>query len=475
MENVCFIYFSFFLMFISYGALLGILSAIISKSNLTEKAKFEDIYYASKILTIKNIVLTNHKSEVLLDFSPSGEPIGLTTSYKNLLKLAQNKKCEENYRPCGILDTYGNLLCIDESFSCPINKYEVDLISKSNNYLSQNYKTVPLSNLTYNYQFFFANFFPEGIIGVIIIKDEDEPKYLTKNNFVVDYELYKEHFGDLKSIEDLASVFDNSNDIKIINDDAEVKDSIKTVVQLLQSGDNNGDIDTDLIGFGVKAFLVFFTEDYNKRLERFKKYVEEKIDENEEENIDKYIKHIGDNFYVKNYIGFKSPEDINKFTKFNYNIIKRTFPNIKATSFAIIGICLIGLTLISILSCIFGSKEIREKLENLEHLANPLVRILIDLLVFYPYAIGFIIYSEYSYSQFNKNEKLNDLKSIESDEFIKNFIKEFINRCQEKYSIRIYTIIIIGSASFLNLVSFIIILILSLNKKFNTTNNNNNK
>ena len=450
MENICLIYFSIFLMFISYGALLGILSVIISKAKLTEKARFEDIYFASKILTIKNIVLTNHKSEILLDFSPSGEPIGLTTSYKNFLKLAQNKKCEENYRPCGILDTYGNILCIDESFSCPINKYEVDLISKSNNYLSQNYKTVPLSNLTYNHQFFFANFFPEGLIGVIIIKDEDEPKYLTKNNFVVDYELYKEHFGDLKSIEDLASVLDNSNDIKKMNDDGEVKDSIKTVVQLLQSDDNNGDIDTDLIGFGVKAFLVFFTEDYNKRLERFKKYVEEKIDENEEENIDKYIKHIGDNFYVKNYIGFKSPEDINKFTKFNYNIIRRTFPNYTASVFAAIDVSFIGLTLISILGCIFGSKE------KLKKLAKPQVKILIDLLVFYPFVIGFIIYSVYKYSQFNNNEKLNDLESIESDDFIKNFIKEFIYKYKENNTIIILTMIIMGSASILNIVSFII-------------------
>ena len=452
--KTAFIYISFILMFISYGALFGILSAIISKANLSENAQFEAIYYSSKILTIKNIVLTNHKSEILLDFSPSGEPIGLTTSYKNLLKLVKNNKCEENYRPCGILDTYGNLLCIDESFSCPINKYKVDIISKRNDYLSRGYKTVPLSNLTYNHQFFFANFFPEGITGVIIIKDEDEPKYLTTSNFIVDYELYKYYFGDLKLIEDLASIFDNSNDNKKNedDDDEEDKDSLKIVVQISSDKDNdNDDIDTELIGIGAKAFLVLLSDEYNKRLDKFKKFIEEKIYENEEENIDKYIEHIGDNFYVKNYIGFKSPQDINKFTKFNYDIIKKTFPNTIASIFAIIGVCLIGLILIIFLILFFTLKKKKNEL-----CTNPFVKLLFDLPVFYPYVIGFIIYSAYTYSQFNKNEKLNDLKSIESDEFIKNFIKEFIYKCQENNTIMLCTIIIMGSASFLNLVSFII-------------------
>ena len=106
--------------------------------------------------------------------------------------------------------------------------------------------------------------------------------------------------------------------------------------------------------------------------------------------------------------------------------------------------------MISILGCIFGSKE------KLKKLAKPQVKILIDLLVFYPFVIGFIIYSVYKYSQFNNNEKLNDLESIESDDFIKNFIKEFIYKYKENNTIIILTMIIMGSASILNIVSFII-------------------
>ena len=70
---------------LSYALLLGILAAVYNE-RYSEKDKFEFIYYMSKILTLKSIIVNNHYSELLDDFSPSGEPSTLSSTYRNLLK-----------------------------------------------------------------------------------------------------------------------------------------------------------------------------------------------------------------------------------------------------------------------------------------------------------------------------------------------------------------------------------------------------
>ena len=70
---------------LSYLLLLGILSAVFNE-RYSEKDKFEFIYYMSKILTLKSIIVNNHYSELLDDFSPSGESSTLSSTYRNLLK-----------------------------------------------------------------------------------------------------------------------------------------------------------------------------------------------------------------------------------------------------------------------------------------------------------------------------------------------------------------------------------------------------
>ena len=73
------------------------------------------------------------------------------------------------------------------------------------------------------------------------------------------------------------------------------------IVELLIDASSGGE--TELYKFGAKGLLVLLTDSYNQQLERFKKYIERRLEEDEE--IDIYYNHIGDNFYVKNYIGFK--------------------------------------------------------------------------------------------------------------------------------------------------------------------------
>ena len=103
-KKAYFITFMIFTLF-SYLLLLGILSAIFNERS-SDKKLFEFVYYMSKILTIKTIIINNHCSELLDNFDTSGKPITLPDTYRNYLKLVKNKNnCIENYRPCGILDT----------------------------------------------------------------------------------------------------------------------------------------------------------------------------------------------------------------------------------------------------------------------------------------------------------------------------------------------------------------------------------
>ena len=75
-------------------------------------------------------------------------------------------------------------------------------------------------------------------------------------------------------------------------------------------------------------------------MKRFEQYVKEKINHLEEEkNIDTYYNYFGDNFYDKNYIGFKSIQDLKNFMNFDYNIYKEKFPNHTSSVWAVV--CLV--------------------------------------------------------------------------------------------------------------------------------------
>jgi hypothetical protein len=150
-------------------------------------------------MTIKNIVSSNHNLKIINDFSPSGEPIGINVGYRILLKLINNNGCQESFRQCGKLDTIGNILCIDEFLDCPINKMKVDSNEKTEYYLNLNYSTTTLSNISLNYSFFYSKDLINGKAKVSIVKTEGvEPKYVTLENFIVDYETYKNYFNEIK-------------------------------------------------------------------------------------------------------------------------------------------------------------------------------------------------------------------------------------------------------------------------------------
>ena len=75
---------------VSYALLLGIFTTIYYVKS-KEKDQFQYIYYMSKIMTIKSIILENHYSEMLVDFSNSGKAITFSNTYRSLLKLVKDK------------------------------------------------------------------------------------------------------------------------------------------------------------------------------------------------------------------------------------------------------------------------------------------------------------------------------------------------------------------------------------------------
>jgi hypothetical protein len=395
-------------------------------------------------MTIKNIVANNHNSEIINDFTPSGEASGLTTNYKGFLKLINKDGCIQGYKTCGILDTIGHKLCIDELLDCPINSMKVDSVLRTDNYLAQNYLYAPLRNTSNNFRFFFSKSYEEGNVGVIIVKAKDDPTYLTKSNFLVDYDLYKKIFGDLKLIEDLSSILGMNNDkSKNDNNDNEIDyEKVVTIVELLIDATSGGE--TELYKIGAKGLLALITDAYNQKLERFKKYLERRLKEDEE--VDIYFKHIGDNFYVKNYIGFKNADDINKFLKFDYNILNKKFPSNRAGGLAIGLLVVICASSVGIIISI-GCKE--------DDFFFRLSMLLVQSILIYLSSLGYLIYSLFMYLQVNKSQKLEELKSIQSDEFINKFINDFVSRCQE--SILIFcTMIIISISILLFLITVII-------------------
>ena len=442
---------------LSYSLLLGILAAVYHEKPHSEKGKFEFIYYMSKILTLKSIIVNNHYSELLDYFSTSGDQYTLSSTYRNLLKLNINKdECIENYRPCGILDTYGNVLCIEKYIPCPVNKMRIVHINAAEDYLNSNYKTVPLSNVSKNYQFFYSNEFNDGNAVAVIIKTKDEPKFVSLNNFILDSETYEEIFGDeefLKDIADFLGIEEEDKNTKDENDD--VDDVIKIFQEVDELVDDN---EEGLELKGAKLLVKILLANYNKNVEKFEKFVKEKIEILDEKNNDIFFQHLGDNFYAKNYIGFRSVKDIDKFMKFDFNIYKKIFPSFNGSICAIVSSVFIAIILL--LMFIYFLVLIKD---NNYHF-NPWLIIPISVVYYIP-ALGFFIYSLCSYFKVNRNKALDDLKSIKSDEYINSFINDFINDCQ-KSTLVLCTIFITFGSIILNLLSLIFLKLLKSQEKF---------
>ena len=410
--NPCFV----ILLLISYAILIGILLGL-TVGQYDDEAKFECIYYMSKMLTIKAIIVNNHRSELLDNFYNSGETTTLPMTYRNLLRLVKNKnECVVNYKPCGILDTYGNVLCVEEFVPCPINKLKITHVNAAEEYLSRNYKTAPLNNISQNYQFFYSNEFNKGNGVVMIIKTKDDPKFINVNNFVLDSNTYIELYGDDAEI--LKGISNFFGDKIIGNEVAELFINIFQVVKDFE--DVISIVGLALKGAKLYADLILSIAHLaeKKDIKEFEKFVKEKLEILDEKNKDIFFEHIGYNYYAKNYIGFKSVEDIDKFLRFDFGIYKKIFPSFIVSEIAFYFFLILDF-FIGFFTVLFLVKPKFTKF-------NWAIAIIASIINIVP-SLGFFIYSLVNYVNVNKSKTLDDLKSIESDEFIKGMIKDFIN------------------------------------------------
>ena len=426
----CLTYISTIFFGISYLLFLVINILIVSKGNkLTD---FEFLYYCSKLISVKKLVKNNHNNEIFQEIDSNENLVGIASNYKELLQFTTKDGCIENYKQCGILDTVGNKLCIEEIYECPINKMKVDMSIRKDNYLSQGYKVGNLRILNNSNLLYYSNLYTNESASIMILKSNEIPKYLTINNFFIDKEIYDRMFGFLSFLskgKDSDEIFSNDN-----NDNNDKNNKNDGQIENMISIGSSADSEIELIIKSI-SYLISYA---SYQIEKFKNFIEKKIEE-DEDNIDIYFKNIGNNVYTKNYIGFGSIEDLNKFMKFDFNIYKKKFPNYTSYIFFIIGI------IFSIIAIGILILNIFIKMKYTHFICS---------FIYLIFFLGFFIYTIISFLKLYKNNDIEKLKSIKSDEFIEKFLKEFINKI-DNTTLLIWTIGVFSSSFVFNLFGII--------------------
>jgi hypothetical protein len=166
----------------------------------------------------------------------------------------------------------------------------------------------------------------------MIIKTKNEPKFITLNNFVFDSETYIEFYGDdEETLKQISNFFGD----KITGD--EVIDIFINIFQVVKDlVDELSIIEFALKGAKLFVDLILYIADKADKMDikEFEKFIKEKIAILDEKNNDIYFEHIGDNYYTKNYIGFRNVEDIDKFLRFDFSIYKKIFPSFLVSKIA---------------------------------------------------------------------------------------------------------------------------------------------
>ena len=413
-----------------------------------------------------------------------------------------------NYRKCGILDTLGNVLCIDSHYSCPINSLIADYEWKESQLSFQRYTSINISTgLSYNYRLYYSKDYYNSKAIVNLIKTYYKPKFLNRNNFYFDLDAIKEIFGsfdeqknddseDKDNEENKKDEKDNGRRrIESVNEhnkfhnenNSKETNILENIYYVYNNTSKKRNLDAQNIIGEINAGLeliekitgsISSLDKANKRksLIKFIDYVYDKIDEDENYN-DIYYKPIGDNFYVKNYIGFNNISDLDKFLEFDFDLYKRNFPNRVSAVFAII--CFIIFLIVIVINLIFFIILISEKNNNKKkhkvikyskkkkeskynesqynefNFYFQLVTLALHTIVFF----GFFIYSCVIYNNVYMNKNLDELLKIKSDIIINNFINEYVSKFKSN-SLIVGTIIILLLSFILEIIGFIVSFIL---------------
>ena len=141
----------------------------------------EKVWFTSKILTIKQIIENNNNTYSLVDISAYGN-ITYDVNYLDLLEDSTKNSLNENFKECGILDSIGNIMYIPNSQPCPINDITINVIN--------DFKSVIFNDYTLYYNNLISK---DKSIVTKIIRSNERPKYISKDNFIFDNETYEEN------------------------------------------------------------------------------------------------------------------------------------------------------------------------------------------------------------------------------------------------------------------------------------------
>jgi hypothetical protein len=349
----------------------------------------------------------------------------LYKNYDYLLQHSTRGECEKNFKRCGILDTYGNIMCLPDKESCPINEIIIDDVKKQEFYRNKGYNSSFIFDLYYfNKTLYYTNKSINKEIVVDLNFTEDNPKYIYDFNFIFDYNTYYKYYG------------------------------------------NNSNNNTGHYEFEEEVLEGIFHEN-----EEISNYIYNKF--NESQNVDKYYKKIYNYLYTKNYIGFESYEKMNSFMDMDlHNYYFKKFPNTKSYTFAIVSLIFNFLFILISLCCICcfccNEPKLNEvgKDKPYEAYANIITTVLIYLMIW----IGFFIYVFYAYLKIYNDEEFKEIKKINTDDFISNYIDEI----NEKIGDNRYILIMLFLLG-VSCVCFIIAILFTVCHCFLNRNNENKK
>ena len=387
---------------------------------LSERKKL--VWMGSKIYTINNILKDNRNNIYpITEIISINETKTLDLNYDYLLKHSNGSFCENNYKMCGILDTYGNIMCLKNEESCPINEIIVDFIGKHNEYLANGYHSVNLSELPENYILYYTNKSTDKEIITNLILSEDNPRYISIQNFIFDTKIF-DKYGKGGS---------SSNSYYYGGDGGSSS----------SGGDGGGGIGNGGGYWRNLEELVFGNKETTK-------YIYKKM--NESKNIDKYYKKIDNsNLYSKNYIGFENYEQMNSFINIDlHHLYFRLFPNNPSIFFTIF--CIIFLIILIIFSIMRFCYI--DKPGDTSDSCCVLISKLTVAIIYLTMWSGYFTYLIYIYFKIHKNDKFDIIKNINTDDFIKDFIKEIRERIKDKNRVLIEIILFSISMLFFILV-----------------------
>ena len=371
--------------------------------------KYEKIWFCSKILTLKQIIINNmNNTYPFQKFISENYYSNYISNYSDLLMHSTKNECEANYKKCGILDSMKNIMCIPESGICPLNEIKTSLSGNSNIYEMGKY---------FNYILYSSNHNVSNNIITNITISYEQPKYITTDNFIFDLETYIETKKSSSSGGRDSDWGESDGDYGG-GDDGDDEDD----------GDYGGGDDGDYgggIGDGGGGWRILEEEESTETLygnNAVTSYILDKF--NEKINTDIYYQRIDNNLYIRNYIGFENNQQMEEFinSDFRYNY-KKIFPNTPAIVFGFIStIPFLILIIFAITRLNYKDKPNSKPANSCDVFCSKCFVIFIYMIFF----IGFYIYFIVIYCLLHK-KKINcdSLKKIRSEIIIEDFIKSF--------------------------------------------------